>query len=111
MSVLLPLRTDSTPFYAFGVALEGVSYNFTFKWNTRGSLWTFDVADGAGVALVSGRRVVVGLPLLARFKDPRLPPGQLVAFDTTGAGVDPGLADLGTRVTIVYWTAAEVAGV
>lgn len=103
MNLQLPLRTDATPHYTMEVQLEGSSYTFEFKWNSRSEFWTFNISDATGDELVSGRRIVTGFPpLLARFKDDRMPPGNLFAVDTTGAGADPVLEDLGTRVLLVY---------
>ncbi len=39
----------------------------------------------------------------------RSPPGLLMAYDTSGEGIDPGLTDLGQRVQLIYYTVADVA--
>jgi hypothetical protein len=109
VSVLLPLKTDATPHYSFGVTLDGVAYTFEFRWNDRGEFWVFDIADGSGNPLVSGRKVVVDFPLLGRFAVEGLPEGSLFAVDTSGAGQGPTLEDFGARVTMVYLTAEEMA--
>jgi hypothetical protein len=66
-----------------------------------------EIRDVNGVRLLSGRRVVVSLPLLARLRDPRLPAGELTAVDTTGANADPGVNDLGGRVRLLYFERAD----
>lgn len=107
MSVRLPLRTDGTPFYSFECALDGESFVFAFRWNTRDESWSFDVDDAAGNRLVSGRKVVLDWPLLVRFRSESLPEGQLVATDTSGEGEAPSLEDFGTRVVLSYYSADE----
>jgi hypothetical protein len=111
MSVYLPLRTDATPHYSFEVSLEGATFTFEFRWNSYGEFWVFDLSDSNGDLLLAGRRVTVRTPLLGRFKDTRMPAGELMAFDTAGGDVDPTLEDLGTRVAMVYLTADDVTGV
>jgi hypothetical protein len=107
MALVMPTRTDAAR-YTFEMELDGVTFGFTFNWNERAGAWFFSIADVNGVPLLSGRRVVVNFPLLARFRDPRLPAGDLEAVDTSGEKLDPGLADLGARVRLLYMPIAEL---
>lgn len=107
MAIILPTRTDS-PLYTFGVELDGVTYLLTFRWNDREAAWFFDLADSDGDPLMSGRKVTIGTALLARFRTPGLPPGELEAIDTTGAQVEAGFDELGARVQLVYFAASEL---
>lgn len=110
MAVTLQLPSD-TPSFQVDTQLDGVLYRFDFRWNSRDSQWTFDVADADGDAIVSGVAVVVDFPLMRRaMHDPRMPPGALFAVDTANTQTDPGLADLGPerRVQLVYFTEAEL---
>lgn len=100
-TLVLPTRTD-VPLYSFTTQLEGVTYGFTFRWNGRDSAWYFDLSDSDGNPLLSGRKVVLGAFLLARFRTPGLPPGEMQAVDTSGANVDAGLDELGARVQLLY---------
>lgn len=106
MAVTLPLRSD-LPHYSFTVTLDGGTYGFRFWWNYSCSAWVMDLSDSNGDPIVTGVRVKVDWPLFARYADSRLPPGQLIAQDTTGAQQDPGLEDLGSRVVLLYFTAEE----
>lgn len=108
MAVNLPLRNDAALF-SFDCQLDGTTYLFAFRWNERDAQWLFDLSDVDRVPIVSGVAVVVDFPLGARCADARMPPGMLVAVDTTGAHADPGETDLGARTVIVYTTAAELA--
>jgi hypothetical protein len=107
-SQLIPTLTDGTQAYTVTVRLDGVSFRFDFAWNERGGFWAFILSDAAGEQLMR-RKVVVGLPLTARFVDPRLPPGDFIALDTSGQDVEAGLQDLGDRVQLVYLEAADLA--
>lgn len=111
MATVLKTKTDGTQRYSFTTQLDGVTFGLEFSWNARGEYWSFVIYDAAGNPLV--RRVVrVSWPLLARFKNARLPRGELVAMDTSGQDLDPGLTELGdgARVQLVYLTAADLAG-
>jgi hypothetical protein len=111
MPVTLPTKTDGTQAYSVTVPLEGVNFGFTFSWNARGQYWSAILSDAAGNPLI--RRVIrVGLLFFARFRAQYLsvfPPGEIVVIDTTGADLDPGLTELGTRVQLVYFTGAEIS--
>ncbi len=105
MAVLrLPTRTDS-PRYSFSCELDSVTFNFAFEWNDRDAGWYMSIADVDGVQLLGCRRIVLNYPLIALHRNPRLPPGQLVAIDTSNTDTEPGLADLGGRVKLLYQTA------
>ncbi len=106
--VILPTRFDGTSRYSFECDLDDVTFQFVFEWNDRDSGWYMSIADVNGVALLSGRRVVLGYPLTNIYTDRRLPAGTLVAVDTTGSDEEPGLQDLGDRVILMYVEAAEL---
>jgi hypothetical protein len=90
------------PWYEYETDLEGQTYALEFEWNDREGTWHLNIKDASGNLLAAGIRVVTGYPLLAGRNDPRLPPGQIEAVDTTGAGQDPGRMDLGSRVKLLY---------
>lgn len=104
----LPARTD-LEHYDFTTDLEGSLYTFELYWNQRASAWFVSVADVDGQPIVSGRKVVLGAQLLGRAVRPAGPPGLLIAIDTSGASLEPGIADLGGRVQLVYFDSTEQA--
>lgn len=108
MILKLPVLQEG-PLFGFSVELEGVNYGFTFRWNERSSQWSMDVADGDGNLLVAGIRVVVDVPMLLRYRSiPRLPPGDIVAVDSTDQSRDPDFEDLGRRVEVFYISSDEI---
>jgi hypothetical protein len=64
--------------------------------------WFIDVRTNIGEPIVEGIPIVADWPILDRFKDSRLPEGNIFAFDTSGQGIDPGRYDLGNRVQMIY---------
>lgn len=106
-ALLIPVDANA-PHYEIEVELDGAAFRLAFRWNDRAEAWLLDVSDVDGVALLTSRRVVVDLPLLARFRDPRLPAGELIAVDTASTGADPSFEDLGERVVLLYFPAADL---
>lgn len=106
--ITLPTRTDRA-FYDFEIELEGRTFLLELHWNERDSSWYLKIcaAEAPDVPILAGRKIVLGFPLLGRFRDSRLPPGEITALDTSGRNQAPGLADLGDRVLLIYSEAAE----
>jgi hypothetical protein len=107
----IPTLIDGTRSYVIQVELDGTTFQFVFNWNDREGRWYFDLNDIQGLPLVSGRAVVLGLPLLGRFKQATLPEGDLICIDTSGSNIDASLTDLGDRVLMIYVAAADLAAI
>jgi hypothetical protein len=113
MAAMLPLLTDlgATPHYSFQCELDGVTYTFEVIWNDRDGFWYMQVGDSTENPLVGAIKLVLGKSLLQRFPgNAALPPGFLTCVDTSGQQADAGLADLGSRVQVWYYTQADLAG-
>jgi hypothetical protein len=98
----LPLRNDLAHF-DFTIALDGTTYRFLFRWNSRGEAWYLSCSLEDDTPVFAGVKVVIGFPLASRCKHEQRPPGLLVAFDSDEQQVAPGLTDLGARVRILYF--------
>jgi len=99
---------DDLPFFDLQVTLESVTYTLEFRWNVRAGKWFMSVLDEtSNTVLQAAAKVVANWPLFA-YVTGRQPAGAFLAFDTTGAGLDPGLNDLGNRVQLIYFTTAEL---
>lgn len=105
--VIIPCRPDLTH-YDMQVVLDGVTYGFEFRWNTREGAWYMHVFAEDGAPILYSVKVVVAFPLGARVTDPNMFPGRLIAYDTTNLDLNPGIADLGDRVMLVYLSADDV---
>lgn len=100
----------SVPVYSFSTSINGASFNFDVRWNTRDAAWYFDVSTEEGVVLRQGVKIVLGA-YLGRVSDSDLfTQGVFVARDTSGQGLDATFDDLGTRVEVLYLTALEIQG-
>lgn len=82
--------------------LDGVSYNFRFRWSERGSCWHLDLRTLEDEPVVLSARLVTAFPLLRRVVNERRPPGELVVFDLTGRDEEPTLEEFGSRFVLFY---------
>lgn len=106
---MLEIRTTALPSFEQTLTLDGVPFRLRLRWNARAQAWFLDLSTPERVAIVSGVRIVTGIPLLARYgQRADLPAGHLVAADTSGAGEDPTYDDFGTRVRLFYAAAADL---
>lgn len=112
MSLTVPLANDLPdatilPNFSIQANLDNVTYTLEFLWNDRFSAWFMNVLDEQGDnMLLAGIRLVANYPL-SLYQSIRQPRGVFMVLDTTGAGIDPGLSDLGGRCQLVYFDAAE----
>jgi hypothetical protein len=109
MPVELPIAS-LTANWSESVALDGVVYRLTFKWNTRSQSWSMTIAEDDGTPIVSGIKILPQISLLQRHKDERLPKGVLYAFDVIeGDNAErPTRTQLGNKLKLIYTTRAEL---
>jgi hypothetical protein len=109
MAVLEVQLPAKNPHFTVQLELEGVTYGLELRWNTVDEAWYLSVLNGEGVLIIAGRKVVIDFPLLSRFADARLPPGEFFAVDTSGNHEDATFEDFGTRVKLLYFESTELA--
>jgi len=95
--------------------LDGADYIFRFWLNQRESRWYFDLYDAERSLIAGGIKIVPNIDLLDRVRsDSRRPPGVIMAHDILSGGnaprtaISPGPDDLGDRVKLLYFDAAEL---
>ncbi len=106
-SQTIQLRPDLRHFEAQPV-LDGVQFVLQFDWNARAAAWFMNVLDADRTQLYMGVKIVVDHPLAKRLRNSLLPAGLLTAHDTSRQRVDPGIDDLGDRVILLYFEAANL---
>lgn len=96
-------------------SLDGTAYLIDLSWSTRSETWYISVFQPQGVEaptpVIQGIALRIGYPVLAGVVMDGRPLGEIIAVDLSGAGDDPGHEDLGTRVRLYYYTAAELGRV
>ncbi len=90
------------------LTLDGISYQFTLKWNARGQAWFLDIADANGTSLANGLRVCnAGMPVNSLvYLQANLPAGGIYAIANASPTLDATAEDLGNRVLLCYEEAA-----
>ncbi len=107
------------PNYRQVTTLDGQDYVLRFLFNQREGKWYLSVSDQSDLPIVYGVKIVPLISLLRKVRDPRKPPGLLMARDLTAAeadfsagekiaDLDPGLNELGARVKLFYFVADEL---
>lgn len=103
----IPLNSEA-PVDEFTIVLDGALYRFRILWNGRAERWTAELQDAAGAPLLSSAPILADAPIFEEAVE-GAPPGRFLVVDTEGAGTPPGRDELGARVVMLYYTAAEVA--
>jgi len=110
MAILeIPVRSD-LPAYVFQITLEGTPFTLHFRFNTRLDRWVMDVNDVNDVSIVSGTPMLTNLPLLDRYRDPRLPLGRFLVLDETGQDRNPSRDGFGEEFKLLYEESTTVEG-
>lgn len=102
MAILTIPTSTTLGAYTQQVSLDDILYNFTFQFNDREGYWYFSIADETGNALRSGIKITANWPMLRLLIGENALPGLIMAIDPTDQDQDPGLADLGDKVFLVY---------
>ena len=94
------------------VQLDGRAYVLRGRWNTRFSAWTLDVLTRDEEPLILGARIVIGIGLLQRAVDERLPAGEILCVNVTGSTRrDPGRDAFDEDFRLIYLSEDEVNAV
>ena len=81
------------------LSLDGVLFTLELRWNSRAQAWSLDLYDASSTLIAGGLRLVADTPLLERFgKRADFPAGDLIAFDSSGQGLEIGRASCRERV-------------
>ena len=96
--------TNTSAWYTETVAIQGVRYTFTFRWNDREQLWFMTIGDSANNDIVAGVPLHWGRNLLSQYAGLPLPRGVFVVRDKTQQGVDPGLTSFGLTHALYFMT-------
>lgn len=101
--LLIVNLAPNLPNYRQRVILSGREYGFELRWSMREERWYLDIRKANGDPLLLALKLVVGWPLLYRFRGvDGIPPGELVVLDPRPEPADPGLAELGDVVQLAY---------
>lgn len=100
--------------FTLDCSLDGGNFRLSFSWSDRSFAWHINVyailTDAPDpVPVLEGARLSIWWPVLAGVPGTTgRPPGELWAVDTTNVGTDAAHNELGNRVQLAYYTAAEL---
>jgi len=60
------INNPTTPYSTYKVILDGDSYTFTQRYNTRSDSWYLDIVTSSGEVIVLGRKLVLYMPVVVR---------------------------------------------
>jgi uncharacterized secreted protein with C-terminal beta-propeller domain len=104
----VPLLSDTTD-QIVGVVLSNNTYTLRVLWNERGGYFSLSVYEREGAVIVENVKMVKNYPLLGRFKDTRLPVGDLYFIDNKNKNDRPLYTSNGTGdYSLVYYEPDEV---
>lgn len=109
---VVPTDALGLPSYNQTTTFEGRQYVLQFDYNQRCAAWYLSIADSLNVDIYNGIKLVCGLPLLRKCKDPRRPPGQLLVVSSTSDQSPASILDLipgSGRCQLLYVTSDWVA--
>lgn len=108
MTLVIPVSDFAS--YSEQITLDGQVFLFQFDLNVRGDYWVLQISDIDLNVLISGVRIVLDYELLSQYPGRGLPPGALIAIDTTGEELDANKDNFGpvdTNVSLIYIPVSE----
>lgn len=106
-TITLPDAND----FVISVTLDNESFRLRFSWNDTAGFWTMGIRNDQNVSIIEGIRCVPNYPLLAQYRRPALPKGELlcVILDDTQTTI---VRDdfINGRARLVYIPEAELDG-
>lgn len=96
----IPLSND--PDAEFTIELDQEVFRFRVTRNERSARYKMDIFTEAGELILAGVVLVANFPILKKFKDERLPAGDLFLWDSTGRNREPTEDTLGIEHLLLY---------
>jgi len=99
--VEIPTRVDVSSF-KYEIDLDSRTYIFKFHYIQRIKRWILNILDKNENPLLMGITLHSNLDLISRFKNPILPQGRFICYDTEGENKSAERDDLSVRVKLFY---------
>ncbi|WP_250538817.1 MULTISPECIES: phage baseplate plug protein [unclassified Caballeronia] len=87
----------------FSIALGGVTYKMTIRWNVPAAAWMLDIADATGNPMVGSVPLVTGVDLLGQYAYLGFT-GQLVVQTDNDPDAVPTFGNLGSTGHLYFLT-------
>lgn len=103
----IPLQPETTD-QLVGVELVGNPYIIRVLWNERFGYFSLSVLTADESPILTNIKMVKNYPLIGRYKDIRLPFGDLYFVQENGSATRPGYSDLAVNFGLYYYEADVV---
>ena len=103
----IPVQGETTD-QLLNVELGGNPYLLRILWNERDGYFALSISTVDEVPILQNIKMVKDYPLLGRFKDPRLPAGDIYFIQEKGKTDRPLYSELGTTHGLYYYEADAV---
>src|SRR5690554_4798210 len=94
----LPIEKEAIP-YSADIRIAGITYTFTFQYNSEGDFFTVDLARNADI-LALGEKIIYGKALFSSYLDARFPILPIIPLDMSMQAERVGWQELGTSVQL-----------
>ena len=98
----IPLQPETTD-QLVSVELDGNPYVLRVLWNERFGYFSLSVLTADEQPILTNVKMVKNYPLIGRFKDTRLPFGDLYFVQEKGSVERPGYSDLAVSCNLYYY--------
>lgn len=98
----IPVAPETTD-QLLRVELDGNPYSLRILWNERFGYFSLSILTADDEPILTNIKMVKNYPLIGRFKDPRLPFGDLYFVQEKGSVDRPGYSDLGATFGLYYY--------
>lgn len=99
--IKIPLKKD-TYYYSYSISLDNETYILTFRYNTFYTRWIFDINTRLDEPIINGIPLAMGVDLLKRYADTRLPPGNLFLINMNDDFEDGTRDEFGNNIILLY---------
>lgn len=103
----IPLQPETTD-QLVSVELDGNPYILRVLWNERFGYFSLSLLTADESVILENIKMVKNYPLIDRFKDVRLPFGDLYFIQEKGSAARPGYSDLAVNCGLYYHEADTV---
>ena len=113
----IPLLSDTTD-QSIDVVLSGEPFTLRVLWNELFGYFSLSILERGGTVIIENIKMVPDYPLIGRFKDIRLPVGDLFFYNEQAvqSGIRPSYFSIGadateTKFGLLYYVPDEVTEV
>ena len=107
MSLIIPVDSTS-PYFTQSIPLDGVTYIFQFKFNSRFGVWYISLFDANNNPIVLNIKILPLLPLFSRHRKPSMFPGDVIGINLNDKFSNPNRDNLGVDFKLYYFNKDEL---